>query len=751
MMGLFKKLFGKDRVDAKVERGGAADPSRPSRPSLPAQESRSRDERAQVGWDEQAVLQEVHVQRNAFELIQEAMAAAQRGDLKKAERDFQKGIQIERRGGDQFGYWFALGRYGSFLRSSGRLTDAIKTLETAATAGATIPAIFHDLMGIYSSLGRADDLFRTADSFSEVNTGRQEIAETLIRCSIDQVGSEGTHTAEEWLVRTEGWCLRFGLGELRFKAWGERGHIVERAGEIEKAEQIYRDALSSGSTDRKTFTRLLMILQKSKRWEEGREIALRGLGVQQNAAWEEDLRKRLARFEEKLATGPNPPKSVIQAFAVREGATFVELIAQRDVTYGARNVVLSSDGQRLLISKGTAKSGNLTCIDVGSGLEIWSDTVSSSSAQLCRLSSGDFLVIAKQGKIGEGETQLQWMNDNGHVIQNQVLPDIHTEFRAVADGVILGCRNGRLYNFDNQGKRIWEHEVRDNPNNPLPPVFGRPCPYFLDASQTGSISVYSSWTTLTAVDGRGRAKWQWETSRNTHRYTLTVPTSAGKSRSSYLARLGLKSSANDRDIRKAFRVKAMETHPDRHPNDPDAARKFREVVQAFEALSAGLYKDDQSTMEIQVEATGLSASIYGLVVSEDGKRIACAASDGSITVLDDRGKVVLRLVAGEGPGVLASNRDLTALVYSHFDGINFFSMQGLANIQPMDTLYEVRLSPHGNLVVATSKTRMVIFDSAGRLRARLEFAKNVSDIEFRGHDEILIAAGKIVQLRIIGD
>ena len=52
----------------------------------------------------------------------------------------------------------------------------------------------------------------------------------------------------------------------------------------------------------------------------------------------------------------------------------------------------------------------------------------------------------------------------------------------------------------------------------------------------------------------------------------------------YYAALGLQSDASLNDIKKAFRQKASQFHPDRN-SDPDAPARFREVQEAYDVLS----------------------------------------------------------------------------------------------------------------------------------------------------------------------
>jgi hypothetical protein len=52
----------------------------------------------------------------------------------------------------------------------------------------------------------------------------------------------------------------------------------------------------------------------------------------------------------------------------------------------------------------------------------------------------------------------------------------------------------------------------------------------------------------------------------------------------YYARLGVEASASQEEIRAAYRQRARETHPDRNPDDPRAAERFRKVQAAYRVL-----------------------------------------------------------------------------------------------------------------------------------------------------------------------
>jgi len=64
------------------------------------------------------------------------------------------------------------------------------------------------------------------------------------------------------------------------------------------------------------------------------------------------------------------------------------------------------------------------------------------------------------------------------------------------------------------------------------------------------------------------------------------------SKRDYYEILGVAKNADAKTMKSAFRKKAMACHPDRHPDDPDAEARFKELNEAY-----GILSDEQTAYD----------------------------------------------------------------------------------------------------------------------------------------------------------
>ena len=70
--------------------------------------------------------------------------------------------------------------------------------------------------------------------------------------------------------------------------------------------------------------------------------------------------------------------------------------------------------------------------------------------------------------------------------------------------------------------------------------------------------------------------------------------------------LGVSETASQDEIKRAYRRKAKECHPDLHPNDPDAAKKMNELNEAYDMLmNPEKYANRQQQQLVRVQRQGV--------------------------------------------------------------------------------------------------------------------------------------------------
>ncbi len=445
-----------------------------------------------------------------IEHIQKAEEYFLDGKQKEAEKEFSAAIAAYKRERDEFGLVFALGTMANFLEEIGRFDDALKVYRQAIFEFRTdIPATYSGYINLLVRQDLIDEAFAVAEKWQSY--GARHISESpyvlfitignrLIRESQFDKAINVLERAANALKKTES------LDDY-WRAVGSLGYAYERSGNLDKAVSIYAEAIKSGSRDRQTYTRFLTYLERQGQFEEALRTVDIGLKVQNDAAWETELKKRRIRIEKKSGkTVAGVQQNEIPYFSVRKGTKITQLIQQVMCSPLATNAAFT---QTSLFTTSAGKQPKLTAWNLADRRPVWVKSLGITATGLIT-TSNSIVVFSRQGKIGDGKTELHFFDFLGEHLNIQNLPDVFSQIVATDNHVFAGCRNGKLYAFTEKGAKTWEYELTSDDEVE---GFAKPCPYYVGASS--EMVAFSSFNNLYALDLDGKLLWSWSTPSST--------------------------------------------------------------------------------------------------------------------------------------------------------------------------------------------------------------------------------------------
>ena len=667
-----------------------------------------------------------------YETIASALDAWKRGDPSRADSLFQRGIEQYARS-EPDGLDFALGRYGAFLKKEGRVDEAARVLERAINHKTDIPAIWADYLGILADRRDIDALFATASRRPEGRNFIQARHEILLGHARRAARAGDLAFAESIARRVVAEASAENLN-TRWTATGDLGQILQKAGRTEEAEALWSAAFAEGSDNPVTATNLSLLLERKKDFSAAVDVLRAALQRNLPATTEEQLRKRLARCEEKLGRKPRP--SDVDAFSIRQGAGAFHLTFQVRIKPPLRDVELVQGVARCL----TVAQGTSTLIDIelGSGREVRRIEELPMMHDVQFSQSGWGIGIERLARIGTGSTNLVFLDPTGAVASRQSVPDATSQIACSSDQWYVGCRNGRLYAFDSRGKSQWEWEtpgVKKPAENP----YLRPCPYYVAAAD--SYVTTASMNLLFGIDAAtGRQLWQTElASDQSAPRTITVPVRGQPSGPDPFSTLGINSQASHEEAKKAYRRLVLATHPDHNPEDPEAAATFRQIQSAYESILAGTttpLSAKRVTLTIQFSFRAL---VSFLAANEAG--VFVGSSRGRVYLLDRHGGLQQARVMGHGQvrGLLRPDGSIAA---TWCDGIaSFFDGRNVVNAAEVPE-YPAGLALLGDDIVVSRGNEVWVLDHLGRRLWAAEFSRRVTRMAAQ-ESRIVCAAGVV--------
>merc|ERR1719325_221311 len=137
--------------------------------------------------------------------------------------------------------------------------------------------------------------------------------------------------------------------------------------------------------------------------------------------------------------------------------------------------------------------------------------------------------------------------------------------------------------------------------------------------------------------------------------------SANKKGRDFYAILGIEKTANQGQIKQAYRKSAMKYHPDKNPGNEEAAEKFKELSTAYAVLSDpnkkrqyDLHGEEGSVAElgsVNVEDLGTVGRLFGALVSKAGIPVPTEITQKVMTAAQHLSKGVTNIPGFDLPHV----------------------------------------------------------------------------------------------------
>jgi tetratricopeptide (TPR) repeat protein len=665
-----------------------------------------------------------------FDVGMLAEEASRVGNVQEADRLYRKAFDIPDERGDDG--WLT-GSYCTFLREQNRTEEAFRLLRKATDGGIDIPLLWFQLIDILVDRRDLDAIMDVANTIPPRVVPQDRVASWLLTSAKRR--DADLDFSERLCQRAREYALSIGDRSGEWQIIGQLGQIMEKSGRVDEAIGEWQKAFDAGSDDPTTAVRLSMALDKAKRYEDAARVIQSALKRGLPASSEENLKKRLARLETRQS--PTKARKDVTAFSIRFGDGFLKLLYQIRLKPTLKELVVLNG---VIRAHCAAKDINeLVRINLRTGEEtarsLWPDIQS-------HLLAPDGWALGEKNppKVGSGTAQLFFFGQDDVLVSTKEIPDSTSGIANASGQWYVGCRDGRLYCFDRQGNLKWNWTT-PGADEPVDNVYFRPCPYYVTA--TDEFVTFSSWGNLFALSKDGKLLWHRDVPSQGP-IIITVPLGGSLRMDSWRV-LGLSQGASDEDIRRAYRKLALNTHPDRNPDDAAAAEHFRMIQSAYESLLAAPHQTQpQGVVRFTITMPLSVSRLFAL-----NNEIVVVSSDGVLTFLDADGEVKSRRVLGRSAAEPVFDKS-GILRAAYCDQIlSFFEGEAIVNATELEG-NPVSVSLWGDDVVVASRIGLTVFNRYGIKLWTVEFSKRLASF-FAVNDLLVCSAGALIVFERVTD
>ena len=448
-----------------------------------------------------------------FNYVSSGLEAWQAGNHRRAEPLLRQAVDAYRRV-EPDGVDFALGRLGAYLLDQERVDAAGEVLDEAIDRGTDIPAIWRDSLDVRARRRDIDALFDVARRWHASSHGPERPWDGLLGHARQAERAGDSEFAIAVADRVAANAVNAGDQQAAWLAIGVLGHIRERAGQLDKALDLWSEAFAEGSDDPTTANRLSMHRERARDYAGAIAVIEAALERQLPANVEEQVRKRLERCRARVE---GRGRRDVPAYSVRIGKDALVPAFQARVSPASRFAQVHGSVARCFgVSKGVGTFVDVSLVD---GSQVGRHTGLPAFGGLTLSPNGYGLGAVQTGRIGSGETTLTFFTPEPSVVSTSRVPDAVSKIADAGDLWYVGCRDGYLYCYRHTGELLWRWATPGSGEHDGD-AYSRPCPYYV--ASDGDRAVVASMDNVYCISPTGATVWHFRLPED-----ATLPDDAG--------------------------------------------------------------------------------------------------------------------------------------------------------------------------------------------------------------------------------